>query len=169
MSSGNRVVAGLGAGLLVLASVLSPGPEAISTIKKHEGLRTHAYLDAVQVPTICYGSTSKVFLGQTATLAECEERLVQDATYAGKGVAKGVRVRLTQGQYDALVSFVYNVGETQFYRSTLLKRLNAGDCLGAANEFSRWVFAKGKRLRGLVQRRADERRAFMEGCTVWTA
>jgi len=163
----SRVVAVAGAGLLALASALLPSQSGLDNIKKHEGVRHAAYLDAVQVTTICYGSTRKVYMGQRATPAECEERLLEDATYAGKGVAKGVKVKLTQGQYDALVSFVFNVGETQFYRSTLLRKINAGDCWGAGAEFDRWVYAKGKRLNGLVSRRADERKRWEEGCTLW--
>ena len=163
----HRVVAVAGAGLLALASTLLPSQSGIDNIKKHEGVRYAAYLDAVQVPTICYGSTRKVYIGERATPAECEERLLEDATYAGKGVAKGVKVKLTQGQYDALVSFVFNVGETKFYRSTLLRKINAGDCRGAGAEFVRWVYAKGKRLKGLVSRRADEREQWEEGCTLW--
>lgn len=167
MGTKHRVVAVAGAGLLALASALLPSQSGLDNIKRHEGVRYAAYLDAVQVPTICYGSTRKVYIGQRATPAECEERLLEDATYAGKGVAKGVHVKLTQGQYDALVSFVFNVGETQFYRSTLLRKINAGDCWGAGAEFDRWVYAKGKRLKGLVSRRADERKQWEEGCTVW--
>lgn len=162
-----RVAAALGAGALALASTFLPSAEGLQTIKQHEGVRTAAYLDAVKVPTICYGSTRKVYIGQRATLAQCEELLMQDATYAGRGVAKGVKVKLTQGQYDALVSFVFNLGETQFYKSTLLRKINAGDCWGAGKEFDRWVFAKGKRLKGLVVRRADERSTFERDCLLW--
>ena len=86
----HSVVAVAGAGLLALASALLPSQSGLDSIKKHEGVRYTAYLDAVQVPTICYGSTRKVYIGQRATPAECEERLLEDATYAGKGVAKGV-------------------------------------------------------------------------------
>lgn len=163
----HRVVAVAGAGSLALAGALLPSQSGLDAIKKHEGVRYAAYLDAVNVPTICYGSTRKVHMHDRATPAECEERLLQDATYAGKGVAKGVQVELTQGQYDALVSFVFNVGETQFYRSTLLRKINAGDCWGAGAEFDRWVYAKGKRLKGLVSRRADEREQWEEGCYLW--
>jgi len=166
-STRNRVVAGLGAGVLALASSLLPSTPGLDVIREHEGLRTQAYYDAVDIPTICYGSTRRVFIGQKATLQQCEERLLEDATYAGKGVAKAVHVRLTQGQYDALVSFVYNLGETQFYRSTLLRKTNAGDCYGAAAEFDKWVYAGGKRLRGLVSRRAQERLMFEQGCYLW--
>jgi lysozyme len=155
------------AGVLALASTLLPSTLALDAIKAHEGLRTAAYLDAVQIPTICYGSTRAVYIGQKASLRECEIRLMQDATYAGRGVAHGVKVRITQGQYDALVSFVYNVGETKFYKSTLLKRINAGDCLGAGREFSRWVYAGNTRLRGLVVRREGERKLWELGCPAW--
>lgn len=162
-----RVVAVAGAGLLALASALLPSQSGLDAIKKYEGVRYEAYHDAVRIPTICYGSTAGVRMGDTATPQECEDRLRRDATYAGKGVARGVKVGLTQGQYDALVSFVYNVGETQFYRSTLLRKINAGDCWGAGAEFSRWVYAQKKRLPGLVKRRADERKAWEEGCHLW--
>lgn len=153
---------------LALASALLPSPQGLETIKRHEGLSQVAYYDAVKVPTICYGSTGKVFIGQWATMKECDERLMEDATYAGRAVAKYVHVRLTQGQYDALVSFVYNVGGTAFRKSTMLKRINAGECEAAGREFNRWVYAKGKRLRGLVQRRADERSEWDKGCAAWT-
>lgn len=162
-----RLIAGVVAGALALAGTLLPSKSGLDTIKQHEGVRTSAYLDAVQVPTICYGSTRKVYLGQRATLAQCEERLWEDATYAGRGVAKGVKVKLTQGQYDALVSFVFNLGETKFYKSTLLRKINAGDCAGAGKEFDRWVYAGGRKLRGLVTRRAAERKLFERDCVLW--
>lgn len=167
MGTKQRVASVVGAAVLALASTMLPSKSGLDTIKKHEGVKYVAYRDAVNVPTICYGSTRKVYMGEHATPAECEERLLEDATYAGKGVAKGVKVKLTQGQYDALVSFVFNVGETQFYHSTLLRKINAGDCRGAGAEFDRWVYADGKRLKGLVSRRADERKRWEEGCRLW--
>lgn len=162
-----RVVGAVGAAVLVLATAFLPSQNALQNIRQHEGLALQAYPDAVNVSTICYGSTRGVYIGKTATLQECEHRLQEDATYAGKGVARGVHVRLTQGQYDALVSFVFNLGETQFYRSTLLRKINAGDCYGAAREFDKWVYAGGKKLRGLVTRRAREREMFEQGCYLW--
>ena len=164
-----KLAALLGAGTLALAATFLPSQHGLDTIKRHEGVRTSAYLDAVQVPTICYGSTRGVYLGQRSTLGQCEHLLMQDATYAGRGVARQVQVKLSQAQYDALVSFVFNIGETQFRRSTLLRKLNAGDCRGAAREFDRWVFAGGKRLAGLVKRRAAERSMFEGDCHVWAS
>lgn len=163
----NRVVAVAGAGLLALAGTLLPSQSGLNAIKQHEGVRYGAYLDAVQVPTICYGSTRRVHIGQRATPDECAQRLKEDAGIAGAGVAKNVRVPITQTQYDALVSFVFNVGEPKFRNSTMLRKINAGDCYGAGREFDRWVYAGGKPLRGLVQRRADERGQWDAGCVAW--
>ena len=136
-------------------------------IQSQEGTQQDAYLDVVGVPTICTGSTKAVFVGQHATLRECEQRLIEDTSYAGKGIARLVAVRLTQGQYDALVSFVFNVGEGAFAKSTLLRRINEGQCLAAAKEFLRWDHAGGRKLRGLTKRRRLESDAFKEDCDAW--
>lgn len=166
-AASKRVAALVAAGVLAYASTLTPSLKALEEVKRHEGVRHSAYLDAVRVPTICYGSTSGVRMGDRATPAQCEYLLRKDATYAGAGVAKLVQVPLTQGQYDALVSFTFNLGETKLRKSTLLRKLNQGDCYGAAREFDRWVFAGGKRLAGLVKRRAAERSMFERDCDVW--
>lgn len=154
--------------VLAYASQFQPSPSGLEQIKAHEGRELTAYLDAVQVPTICYGSTANVRLGQVATPGECDELLRRDATYAGLAIQRGVHVRLSQQQYDALTSFVFNVGETKFRRSTMLRYLNSGQCYAAAAEFDKWVFAKGRKLRGLVTRRADERRMFEAHCAFWS-
>lgn len=133
-------------------------------IKKFEGSSDVAYIDPVGIPTICVGSTKNVFVGQRAAPGECEARLQEDTTYAGKAIARCTDVKLTQGQYDALVSFTFNVGGGAYCKSTLLKKLNAGDCHGAANEFQRWSRAGGRVLPGLVTRRAAEAKMFREGC-----
>lgn len=123
----------------------------------YEGNSLSAYLDPVGIPTICYGSTSGVRLGQTRTQAECDALL---ATELGEAIAAVDRLS-RQPQPDtrraALGSFVYNVGPGAFQRSSLLRKLNAGDVAGACAELSRWVYAGGKRLAGLVKRRAAER------------
>lgn len=170
MADRAKLAAGvIGSVILAAAAYFTPSPQGVELIKKSEGLELQAYPDAVQIPTICYGSTRGVKLGMSATLAECEERLVKDATYAGRALDRYVEVKISQRQYDALVSFVYNIGETQFRKSTLLKKLNSGECKAAAKEFDRWVYAKGKKLRGLVKRRADERNIFETDCVFWEA
>jgi len=169
VKSSVKVAGGVGAAVLALAAYFAPSPSGVELVKHHEGVRTQAYLDVAAVPTICYGSTRGVHLGQVATLAQCEQRLKTDLTFAGEAVQKHTQRFITQGQYDALVSFVFNFGETKFRNSTLLRKLNAGDCYGAAREFDRWVYAgkPPKVYRGLVKRRADERRLFEAGCAAW--
>lgn len=130
---------------------------ASTVAKKFEGIETTAYLDPVGIPTICYGHTATARLGQTATLAECERLLSADMLIAIADVESGVKVPLTVERRAALVDFVYNVGGSKFGRSTLLTKLNAGDARGACAELSRWVYAGGVKLRGLVSRRAAER------------
>lgn len=149
------------AGTIAVALALSPLGRAF--LQQHEGTRTEAYLDSAGVPTICTGSTTKVFIGQKATLQECEERLQEDTGYAGRAIHRLVHVRLSQTQYDALVSLVFNIGEGAFARSTLLRKLNAEDYAGAATEFDRWVYAGGKKLRGLQNRRDAEQELFLNG------
>lgn len=144
--------------------VLALSVAGIVFIQKYEGTSLNAYLDVVQVPTICTGSTRNVFVGQKATLAECEERLREDTTYAGIAVQRYVLQKLSQGQYDALVSFVFNVGPSAFKNSTLLRKLNAGECHAAAREFLRWNKAKGKVYSGLTKRRAAEKEMFEKDC-----
>lgn len=147
------------AGSLVISAL------GLGLIASHEGAVTDAYLDPVGIPTICMGHTEGVFLGQKRTLKECEVLLKQDASYAGRAVARCTKVDLTQAQYDSLVSAVYNIGGTAYCTSTLARKLNAGDCFGAAKEFDRWVYAKGRKLPGLVKRRAAERALFETGCS----
>lgn len=145
-------------------AALSLSVAGTAFIQGWEGTKQEAYLDSVGVPTICTGSTRGVFIGQKATLRECEERLQEDSTYAGQAIKRHVQVRLTQEQYDALVSLVFNIGGGAFARSTLLKRLNAGQCRVAADEFLKWRYAAGKPLRGLLNRRQAERAKFLTGC-----
>lgn len=122
-----------------------------------EGTKTKAYLDAVGKPTICIGHTATAKLGQTKTLAECEKLLNADLLIAIADVESRVKVPLTVERRAALVDFVFNVGGTKFGGSTLLKKLNAGDTRGACAELSKWVYAGGVKLNGLVSRRAEER------------
>lgn len=167
----NRVVAAAGAGLLVSAGALLPSMQGQELVKKHEGLRMAAYYDVAKVPTICYGSTRDVWIGQRASPQECDERLRRDLSVAGKAVARHVKRPISQRQYDALVSFTFNMGGGALASSTLLKRINAGDCHGAARQFDRWVYAGPPGAKviypGLVKRRADERALFEEDCKLW--
>jgi lysozyme len=126
-------------------------------VANYEGLRTSAYRDPVGIPTICYGHTATARMGQTRTQEECDELLRGDLGEALAAVDELVKVPLPVERRAALASFVYNVGAGKLAGSTLLRRLNAGDAVGACAELSRWVYADGNKLPGLVTRRATER------------
>lgn len=128
-----------------------------------EGVRTVAYLDPVGIPTACFGMTRGVELGQTYTAAECEEYLMEEVIKFQREVRARVDVPLNEGELAAYTSFTYNVGVRAFETSTLLKKLNAGDRVGACNELSRWVYARGVKLPGLVNRREAERQICLSG------
>lgn len=134
--------------------------KGLDLIKSFEGLRLSAYKDVVGVVTIGYGTTSGVKMGDTITKERAEELLREDVARFEAQVLRLVKVPLTQGQHDALVSFVYNLGAGNLSNSTLLRLLNAGDYAGAAAQFDRWNKAGGKVLAGLVRRRAAERALF---------
>lgn len=137
----------------------------LQLIREAEGLRLKAYRDSVGVATIGYGHTGRmspppVFANTSITRAEAEAYLLSDVKACEEIVRRNVAVPLTQGQFDALVSWVFNLGEGNLRVSTLLRKLNAGDYKGAAKEFERWVYAGEKVLPGLVTRRQAERELF---------
>lgn len=140
--------------------------KGIALIKKFEGCRLTAYQDSVGVWTIGYGWTNAVDgkpvrAGMTIS-QEVAERLLKTGLVGYESdVSKLVKVKLTQGQFDALVSFTYNLGARSLSTSTLLKKLNAGDYRGAADEFPRWNKAGGQVLAGLTRRREAERSLFL--------
>lgn len=129
-------------------------------IQQFEGLRLAAYDDGVGVQTIGYGHTKGVQPGDRITREQAEAFLREDVAEAEEAL-RMVTAPLTQNQRDALVSFVFNLGADRLKDSTLLKRLNAGDYKGAADEFMKWRMAAGKVMPGLVKRRAAERALFL--------
>jgi len=132
----------------------------INLIKEFEGFRNNAYQDSVGVWTIGYGHTLTARSGMRISRAEGERLLRQDLVRFERAVRDRVIVPITQNQFDALVSFAFNVGVGAFSKSTLLRLLNRGDYTGAKNEFKRWVHAGGRRLQGLVRRRDREATLF---------
>lgn len=128
----------------------------IATIKESEGFSPNAYLDTGGVPTIGYGHTRGVRIGQTCTPGEAEAWLEADLADAERDVSSLVKVPLTDNQFAALVSFVFNIGSTQFGKSTLLRKLNAGDYASVPVQLSAWVFDNGRVVDGLRKRRARE-------------
>lgn len=139
--------------------------DGLNLLRKFEGCRLTAYADSAGVWTIGYGHTRGVHKGDSCTQAQADTWLRDDAKEASDAVQRLVEVPLTQPQTDALTSFVFNLGAGAFEKSTLRKKLNAGDYAGAAAEFGRWVFAGDKKLPGLERRRAAEAELF-SGATV---
>jgi lysozyme len=131
-----------------------------------EGKRLAAYDDGVGVWTIGFGTTVypngiKVQKGDTCTEAQAKAYMAHDLKKFELAVNNAVKVPLNQNQFDALVSLAYNIGTNAFSKSTLVKKLNASDIQGAADQFDVWVNAGGKRMQGLVNRRAKEKALFL--------
>jgi lysozyme len=136
----------------------------VACIAPAEGLRRMAYNDPVGIPTICFGETRGVKLGDKATTEECKDML-------GKRVAEdfvpGVERCITQPMQPKLeasfVSLAYNIGVEHFCRSSVAHKYNAGDTAGACNAMLEYVYARGIKLPGLVTRREKERALCLEG------
>jgi len=142
------------------------GKQGLELIKSFEGLELKAYMPTPNdVPTIGYGHTKTVKMGMKITEKQAEALLKKDLAWVELAVNKRVTVPLTQQQYDALCSFVYNLGETNFNNSTLLKRLNNKRYEEAANELLRWNKQGKKVLRGLTRRREAEKALFLSKTT----
>jgi len=129
-----------------------------------EGYSLEAYPDGA-VWTIGWGTTringQPVSKGMKITREQAAEYFNHDMAMFEKEVNNLVKVPLTDNQFSAIVSLTYNIGSGNFGKSTLLKKLNAGDYDGAANEFGRWIYAQGKILPGLVTRREKEKELFL--------
>jgi len=140
---------------------------AVGCVSGFEGLRTAAYADPVGIPTICFGETQGVKLGQVATVDECKAMLASSLEKANASVNVCTKVPLSDTRRAALVSFTYNVGGSAYCTSTLVKKMNAGDTVGACNELLRWTKATKAGVRvelpGLVKRRQTERTMCMQG------
>lgn len=142
--------------------------KGLNLIKEFEGLSLKPYLDVVNIPTIGYGSTyyrngKKVsMLDKPISEDEAKSLLAYIANKDfGEFVNKVVKVELNQNQFDALVSFAYNLGNGNLQNSTLLKKVNQKDFVGASKEFVKWNKAGGKELVGLTKRREKERDLFL--------
>lgn len=151
--SKDRLIAAVGAAAAALLTVQVP---------RFEGMVLRGYVDPVGVVTACAGHTKTALLGRSYTRAECEQFLTNDLAQHAQGVKACISRSMTTGQSAAFVSIAYNVGVSKFCNSTITKKFNLGDVQGACAEISRWTYAKGKLLPGLVKRRATER-AMCEG------
>jgi lysozyme len=138
---------------------LALSASAFVAILLHEGYSDKTYIPVPgDVPTIGFGTTDGVKAGDTITPPKAVEKALRDATKFEGAIKKCVKVPLYQYEYDAFVSFAYNIGPKAFCNSTLVAKLNKEDYEGACNEMARWVYVKGRKVQGLVNRREKERR-----------
>lgn len=152
--------------MLGIPEAMSASDKCVDLICEFEGKRLAAYDDGVGVWTIGFGTTVypdgiQVKNGDACTEAQAKAYMAHDLKKFEQAVNSSVTIPLNQNQFDALVSLAYNIGTGAFNKSTLVKKLNAGDIRGAADQFDVWVNAGGKRMQGLVNRRAKEKEVFL--------
>lgn len=150
----------------VISGLKDISERGFEVIREFEGFRENAYLDTGGVWTIGFGTIkypngTKVKKGDTCTCAQAEAWLKNDTAWVDACLDRTIKVTVNQNQFDALASFVYNVGETAFMKSTMLKVLNAGNFAGTASQFDRWVYDNGKAINGLINRRKKEKALFL--------
>lgn len=138
----------------------------INLIKKFEGFKADAYQDGGGVWTVGYGTTfiygRHVIKGDHLDEPAAQDYMIKTANGFLQSVSSFIKVQLTQNQIDAIACFIYNLGVDQFENSTLLRKLNAKDFQGAADQFSRWIYDNGQVVQGLIRRRAAERSLFLQ-------
>ncbi len=132
----------------------------LTVTENAEGLRLIPYLDSNGTPTDGFGNTHGVVMGQAITVERATACLMSNIQWACTAVKNLVNVALTQGQFNALVDFVFNEGSGNFAESTLLRLLNSGDYHGASLQFAVWDKAGGVTLAGLEKRRLIETNEF---------
>jgi lysozyme len=144
MSWQRNAVALSAAGLVALAS--------------WEAFRSEPYLDIGGVWTDGFGNTNNVTPGKPVTVPKALDQLLKNVKTAEEAVNTCITKPMTQGEYDAFVKFTFNVGNRAFCNSTLVRKFNASDNVGACNELSKWVYVGKKKVNGLVNRREAERK-----------
>lgn len=147
-------IAGAAVGAISLATVYIAG---------FEGKENKPYLDAVGIPTYCHGITTNVDMGRIYTDAECYYLLDKEVSKVARAVDRLFTYPMADKTKASVISLTYNIGEGALAKSTLRRKMNAGDVRGACEEMRRWVYAGGRKLRGLVNRREAERKLCLEG------
>ncbi|MFW1857223.1 lysozyme [Acinetobacter defluvii] len=151
--------------IAVAIDTLQVSPQGRELICSFEGLALTAYDDGTGCWTIGYGTTrypdqTPVKAFDTCSVQQANSYMQHDLQKFENAVTQSVKVLLNQNQFDALVSLSYNIGINAFKNSTLLRYLNAADYQKAAQQFDVWIYANGKRMQGLINRRAVERALF---------
>lgn len=143
----------------LVVAALSLSAAGLVSIANLEGFSEKAYIPIPgDVPTIGFGSTEGVKMGDTITVPKALEHFMRDVGVAESAIGRCVKVPLSQSEYDAFTSFAFNVGGEAFCSSTLVKKLNSGDYDGACDELERWVYSQKRVVPGLVNRRQVEYR-----------
>lgn len=154
MTPRHKLIAKIGAGAVALV---------LPVVILYEGRVLGSYVDPVGIVTACTGHTGpELRMGQSYTKEQCETMLYGDLLKHAEAL-ECIKTPLADNQKAAFLSFAFNVGNSAFCGSTLARKANAGDLLGACAELSRWVMAGGRELRGLVRRRAAERQLCERG------
>lgn len=139
--------------------------DGLNLIKRFEGFEPEIYLDAAGLPTIGYGHLLRPGEAEMFRNGISEEAgvalLIKDVLVAERAVLRLIRVPLTNGQFDALVSFAFNLGSGALQRSTLRRKVNREEHEDVPAEFMRWVWAGGRKLRGLTRRREAEAKSYI--------
>lgn len=148
---------------LVIAAALSGAAVATPLVIKWEGWQTRDYTDIIGVATACAGVTEGAKAGTIRSEAECQGKTALALAQHAIAIAPCLPDDLPPKTRGAFVSFAYNVGVANFCGSTLSRKARSGDLAGACAELSRWTFAAGKQVQGLVNRRAEERAWCEEG------
>ena len=146
-----RISAAIGGGAIAIATVMLSGNGGL------EGREYVPYEDVVGIIAVCDGHTGNdIIINKRYSDAECDALTKADLERIAKQVNPSIKVKTTEMQLAAIYSFSYNVGANAFIKSTMLKKLNAGDYAGACDELKRWVYAGGKKWKGLMNRRDVE-------------
>lgn len=150
-----------GAAGVVTAAILI----AVPVVSQFEGLWLTAKPDrlAYNIPTVCYGETEGVRVGDTYTKSQCQEMLAKKLPRYANEIAKCIKVEISDKTRASFISISYNIGTAGFCRSTMLRKLNAGDTRGACNAMMAWNRAGGRVVQGLINRRNAERKMCLEG------
>ena len=140
----------------------------LALIQRFEGFEPQIYKDAAGYPTIGYGHLIRKGedFSQGLTREEGKVLLQQDAAFAEAAVKRLIQIRLSQSQFDALVSFTFNLGGGALQRSTLRRKVNRAEHAEVPSELLRWVWAGGRKLRGLIRRRQAEARLYGENLSL---
>jgi lysozyme len=147
----------------MLAGLTGAAAIAAATFLPFENVTLHAYYDPPHVATVCAGHTKGVTINTAATPKQCAAWLGTDVQYAQAAVNNLVTVPLSDKTKAAFISFVFNAGQGNFARSSMLRLINSGKLRDACNQLPLWVYSDGKKLNGLVKRRAAEQKLCLEG------